>query len=169
MVTASNIPKYLYYFFSPCFVVFSWFGNSVPSVMCRFQRFITTMVNFSMPNFILLSCLYVLAVYIRVSNSFSILGNSLMSFMNIKWFIFFCDLLSLYPAAHFLKIWLSHIIAIIDNNGDTASPRNMPRWIFISAKLFTFSSCFLFHFSGFHDFLVKIYDFVGYSIHFDTV
>ena len=33
--------------------------------------------------------------------------------MYIKWLIFSCDLLSLYPAVHFLSMWLSGIIIII--------------------------------------------------------
>ena len=33
--------------------------------------------------------------------------------MYIRWLIFSCDLLSLYPAAHFLSMWFSGIIIII--------------------------------------------------------
>ena len=40
------------------------------------------------------------------------LAKSLMSSMFIKWLIFSCDLLSLYPAVHFLRMWLSGIMAI---------------------------------------------------------
>ena len=54
----------------------------------------------------------------------------------IKWLIFSCDLLSLYPAVHFLWMWLSGVIAITNSNGDSASPWNMLLWIFTSAKLF---------------------------------
>ena len=59
-----------------------------------------------------------------------------MSFMYIKWLIFSCDLLSLYPAAHFLRMWLSGLMAITNSNGDCASPWNMRLCIFTSAKLF---------------------------------
>ena len=59
-----------------------------------------------------------------------------MPSMYIRWFIFSYDLESLYPAVHFLSIWLSGIIAIMNNNGDNASPWNIPPWIFDSAKLF---------------------------------
>ena len=48
---------------------------------------------------------------------------------------FSCDLLSLYPAVHFLTLWLSCIIAIMNTNGECASPWNIPLWIFVSAKL----------------------------------
>ena len=37
---------------------------------------------------------------------------------------------------HFLNLWLSGIIAFINNNGDSASPWNICLWIFASAKLF---------------------------------
>ena len=40
-----------------------------------------------------------------------------MSSMYIKWLIFSCDLLSLYPAVHFLSIWLSGIMAIMNSKG----------------------------------------------------
>ena len=66
-----------------------------------------------------------------------------MSSMYIKWLIFTCDLLSFYPAVHFLKMWLSGIMAITYNNGDGASPWNMPFWIFTSAKLCADTRCSL--------------------------
>ena len=66
-----------------------------------------------MPNSILMSWLYILTVCIRVSSSFSFFfANSLMSSMYIKWLIFSWDLLSLYPTAHFLSMWLSGTMAI---------------------------------------------------------
>ena len=57
--------------------------------------------------------------------------------MYIRWLIFSCELLSLYPAVHFLSICLSGIIAITNSNSDNAFPRNIPLWIFAWAKLFT--------------------------------
>ena len=53
----------------------------------------------------------------------------------IKWLIFSCDLLSLYPAEHFLSMWLSDIIAIMNSNGNCASSWKIPLWISASAKL----------------------------------
>ena len=88
-----------------------------------------------MPNSIPISLLYILTVCIRVSNSFSFLAKSLMLFMYIKWLIFSYDLLSLNPAVHFLRTWLSGIIAITNNNSCSSSPWNMPLWIFTPAKL----------------------------------
>ena len=45
--------------------------------------------------------LYIFTTCIRVSNSFFILANSLMSSMYIRWLIFFsCNLWSLYPPMH---------------------------------------------------------------------
>ena len=65
-----------------------------------------------------------------------IFANSFMSSMCIRWLIFSCDLLSLYPAVHFLSMWFSGIMAIMNCRGDIASPKKIPRWIFFSAKLF---------------------------------
>ena len=55
--------------------------------------------------------------------------------MYIKRLIFSCDPLSLYPAVHFLSMWLSGITAIMNSKGDSASPWKIPLWIFVSAKL----------------------------------
>ena len=49
--------------------------------------------------------------------------------MYIRWLIFSCNFGSLYPSVHFLSMWMSGIIAIINSNGDSASPRNIPLWI----------------------------------------
>ena len=103
-----------------------------------------------MPNSIPISRLYILTVCIRVFNSFLFFGKSLMSPMYIKRLIYSCYLLSLYPAEHFLKMWLSHIMAITNINGDTASPWNTFLWIFTSVNLFlpainsTFQVCMVF-------------------------
>ena len=42
-----------------------------------------------------------------------------MSSMYIKWLIFSKDLLSLYPAVHFLSMWLSDIMVIMNCNADS--------------------------------------------------
>ena len=55
--------------------------------------------------------------------------------MYIRWLIFSCDFLSLYPAVHFLSMWLSGIMAIMNSKGDSASPGKIPLWIFVSDKL----------------------------------
>ena len=81
-----------------------------------------------MPNSIPMSWLYFLTVCIRVSGSFSFFANSLMPSMYISWLIFSCDLVSLYPAVHFLSTWLSGIMAIINSNSDSASPWNKSLW-----------------------------------------
>ena len=82
---------------------------------------------------------YVLTVYFNgVYESFqlfSFLANSLMSSMYISWLIFSCDLLGLYPAVHFLSMWLRGIMAIMNSKGDRVSPWKMPLWIFVSSKL----------------------------------
>ena len=83
---------------------------------------------------------YILTVYltvcIRVSNSSLFLAKSLMSSMYIKWLIFSYDLLSVYPAVHFLTMCLSGIMPITNSNGDSASPWNIPLCIFPYVKLF---------------------------------
>ena len=58
-----------------------------------------------------------------------------MSSMYIRWLIFSCDLLSLYPAVHFLSKWFSGIMGITYSKGERASPWKIPLWIFASAKL----------------------------------
>ena len=78
-----------------------------------------------------------------------------MSSMYIKWMIFSCDLLSLYPDVHFLSMYLSGIIVITNNIGDSASPWNIPLWIFASAQLF--SPAVNSTFSGFGCFLDKVW------------
>ena len=70
-----------------------------------------------------------------VSSSFSFFANSLMSSIYIRWLIFSCDLLSLYPAVHFLSICLSDIMAIINNKGESASLWKIALCILLSTKL----------------------------------
>ena len=135
MVSASKIPKYLYVSFSPSVLILSWFGSSIPSDRCHLPLFITSMVHFSMPNSIPMFWLYILTACIRVSSSFSIFATCLMQSMYIRWLIFSCDLLSFYPAVHFLRMWLNGIMAIINSNDDCASLWNILLWIFVLAKL----------------------------------
>ena len=51
--------------------------------------------------------------------------------------IFSSDLRSLYPHVHFVSLWLSGVIDIKNNNGDSASHWNIPLWIFTSGKVFS--------------------------------
>ena len=108
----------------------------IPSVLCRLPLFITSMAHFSLLNPIPISWLYILTACMRVSSSFSFFANSLMSSMYIRWLIFSCDLRSLYPAVHFLSMWLRDIMAIMNSKGDSASALKIPLRIFVSAKLF---------------------------------
>ena len=123
MVSAFTITQYLYVSFSPKVLIFSWVGGSIPFVICRFRFFIISMAHFSIPNSIPISRLYIPTACIIVSNSFSFLINSLMSFMYIRWLTFFCDLISLYPPVHFLSTWLSGMITISNSNGDNIMVR----------------------------------------------
>ena len=83
-----------------------------------------------------MSWLYILITCIRVSSYLPFLANSLMSFLYSWSLVFSFDLVSLYPAIHFLSMWLSGIIAIINNNGESAFPWKAPFWIFPSFRLF---------------------------------
>ena len=55
--------------------------------------------------------------------------------MYIKLFTFSYDLLSLYPAVHFLSMGLSGTMAIMISKGDRSSPWKIPLGIFASANL----------------------------------
>ena len=165
MVSASKMPKYLYVSFSPSVLILSWFGSSIPSVRCRLPLFIASMAHFSMPNSTLMSWLYILTTCIRVSSSYSFFANSLISSMYIRWLIFSCDLLSLYPAVHFLSMWQSGIMALMNSNGDSASWK-IPLWIFVSAKLLP--SAVNSTRKVFMVFPIK-FDFIWYFVHFEAV
>ena len=52
----------------------------------------------------------------------------------IRWLTFSCDLWSLYTPVYFISMWFSDIIII--SNSNSASPWNIPLWIFISANIF---------------------------------
>ena len=78
---------------------------------------------------------YVLTVYSNgVFESFQFFFIFCKKF-NVRWLIFSSDLLSLYPAVHFLSMWLIGIMAIMNSKRDRASSWKMPIWIFVSAML----------------------------------
>ena len=70
---------------------------------------------------------------------FSFLANSLMSPKYFRWLIFSCIVWSLHPSVHYLNMRFSCII-ITNSNGDSASPRKIPLWIFSFAKLLPFAA-----------------------------
>ena len=107
-------------------LIFSWFGCSIPFVMCCFLLFIISMPHFSIPNFIPMFWLNILTACFRASSSFSFFEKSLISSMYIRWLIFSCDSVSFYLAMHFPSMWLSVIIAITNSNGDSSSPWKIP-------------------------------------------
>ena len=78
--------------------------------------------------------------------------------MYIRWLTFSYDLLSWYPAAHFMSMWFSDILAIMNSKGDSASPWKMPLRIFVSAMHLppAVSSTLL----GFHGLFDEVYDFM---------
>ena len=101
MVSASNISKYLYVYFSLTVQIFPWFCSSLPPVICRFPLCIMWLEDFSIPNSIPISSIHIFTACIRISNSFHF-SQSLMSSLYIRWLIY----LSLYPPVHFLILWL---------------------------------------------------------------
>ena len=119
----------------------------------HFPLLIISMANFSTPNSIHMSWLYILTTCMRDSYSFPLLGKSLMSSMYVRRLMFSCDFISLYSLVHFLSMWLSGIIAMTNSNGDIASPWNIPFWIFASDHFFLLPSIPL---SAFPSFLDKL-------------
>ena len=94
---------------------------SLPFVICHFPLFIIGIAHFSMTNSIAISWLYILTTCTSVSNSLSVLANSLKSYM--MWLIFFlvvyevcihpwifevCD----YVASSLLQIVIAHLSGI---------------------------------------------------------
>ena len=83
---------------------FSWFCNSIPSVICRFPLFIISKAYFSMPNSTPLSYIYIRSLFVL---RFPILFR----FWQTLWchprefggWFFSSDLVSLYPPVHFPK------------------------------------------------------------------
>ena len=127
MVSASNISKYLQVFCFPRFLILSWFGSSIPSISFRLPLFITSKCQ--IPS-LCSDCILSLHV-LKFPVIFSFFANSLTSSMYIRWLIFPCNLLSLYPAVYFQCMWLSGIIVITNCNGDSASPLNIIIIMFI--------------------------------------
>ena len=72
-----------------------FFLHSIVLILLSFSASYVCMAHFSMPNSIPISWPYILTAYIRVSNSFSFLANSLMSSVYMRWLIFSCNLKSL--------------------------------------------------------------------------
>ena len=110
-----------------------------------------------MPNSIPMSWLHILTICIRVSIFFSIFANILMSLMYIRWFIFSCNLLSLYPAVHFLSMCLRSIMVIMNFKGDSASPWKIPLWILFQPIFFLLMSIQLSRFSWFSRWSLEVH------------
>ena len=100
IVSASNILKYLYFSFPPSVRIFSWFGSPIPSVTFRFPLFIISIAHFLWQ--IPISWLYILNACFRVPVLFHF-RPTVWSCMYIRWLIFSCDLLRLYPPCVFSK------------------------------------------------------------------
>ena len=133
-MSTSNTPKYLQFSFSPSVRILSWFGSSIPSIKCLFPLFLMSMGHFSAPDSIPISWQHIFIVCIRVSNSFSIFFCKQLDVVHVhkavNLFLRFSK--SVATSVQFLSRWLSGIIAITNNNGESASPWKMSLWIFIS-------------------------------------
>ena len=111
-----------------------------------FFLFIMSMVHFlcQIPS-LYPDCISLLLV-LRFPILFLFLANSLMWSICIRW-SFFLQFKMFASAWAFPKYLMSGIIAITNSNVDSASPSNIPLWIFISAKLFPLLSIPLSNFS----------------------
>ena len=90
--------QYSWVSISPSVQILSWIGIFISSIIRCFQLFIISMAHFSISNFI-----PIFTACISVSNSFSILANSLMSSMYIRWLIFFLRFTKFVSACAFPK------------------------------------------------------------------
>ena len=77
--------------------------------------------------------------------------------MYIRWLIFSPDLLSLYPAVHFLSRWFSSIMSIMENPSLELCFR------------YASSSCGQQLSPGLHGLLDEVYDIMWYFVHYETV
>ena len=104
-------------FQSICKFPFLRVGSSISSVICHFPLFIMCTAYFSLANSTLMFWLYIVTACVRFWNCFSFLAHSLMSSMYIRWLIFSCNLIRLYPSVHFQNMWvtssLSQIVMVI--------------------------------------------------------
>ena len=113
------------------------------SIIRRLLLLIINVVHFSMPNSIPITWLYIAIVFIRVSISVLFFANSLIK--HIKWLIFSGDFVNLHPSVHFLIMWLSGFIAIINSNGESASPWKIPSGLSPLLKFYLLLSIPLFN------------------------
>ena len=112
-MSASNIPKYV--FFSPNILITTWFGTSNTSDMYRLWfLWLGCRIFLCQIPFLYLDCIFS-PFLLEFPNLFRFLEKCLMSSMYIKWLIFSYDLLSSYPAVHFLSISLSGIMYITNS------------------------------------------------------
>ena len=87
MVSTSNIQKYFSFF--PSILMFSWFGNFIPSILSLCLLFIISTAHFSISNYIPISWLYILIVSIRISSSFSFFCKYIL-ILYIRIILFIC-------------------------------------------------------------------------------
>ena len=157
IVSTSKILKYLYVSYSPRILIFSWFDSSIPSVRWHLPVFITSKAHFQcqIPS-LCLNCVFSQCVL-----EFPVLFHFYKQFdvVNVDTVIDF-----LWRFSKFVSGWtfswyvVSDIIAIINKNGDSAFPWNIPFWIFASAQLFPPTVNF-----PFHVFMVFSIKFIGSS------
>ena len=81
--------------------------------------------------------------------------------MYFWWLIFSSYALCWYPIVHFLSMWLSGIIAVVNRNSHCASPWKIPLWIFGSVKLLPPGDINTLQ-------VFMVYDFMWYFVHFEA-
>ena len=107
---------------------FSWFGSSIPSVICCFPFSIISIAHYPCQ---------IQSLYRHCVSSLPVLGfPNLFRFCRFVFSNFSCDLWNFYLPEHFLSIVLRGIISITNSNCDSASSWEIPVWVFTSAKLF---------------------------------
>ena len=93
--------------FYPTVMILSWFGSSIPIVICFFQFFIIIMAIFSMPSSIPIYWLDTLVISFRGFSSFSFLWIAN---------VFYWDLGNLLTHVYFLRLQMNGIIIITNND-----------------------------------------------------
>ena len=131
-VSASNIPKVGFlvgFLFSEHLIFFYFIVPFLPSyVVSRFSSLVWRILRCHISS-LCLDCTYWLLVL-----EFQMLFHFLQSIWcrpcTLDDWYFIAILLGMYPPVHFLTMWSSGIITFTNNNGDSASPWNMPHWVF---------------------------------------
>ena len=107
-------PTTRFFFFSTSVLLLTWLGTSIPSTVSLFPLFIMSTRDFSMPNFIPISWLYILIHCINVFTSCTLFTSTLMPSMCIKWLILSCNFARFYLHVYILiHSWVKSLQKIV--------------------------------------------------------